>query len=328
MQIFKNPNYNFVGWRWPALGLSLVVILAGAMMIASKGLKLGVEFAGGTIVIVKFPEPQPALERVRASLQTLPGNLGNDAVVQQYGDASQRQVLIRVGHVGAESGGSLSETADAVEAALRQANLGAIEVVGREIVGPVVGDQLKRQGMWATVLALAGILIYITLRFQLSFAVGAIVATIHDLLVTVAFLTFFQYDITLNVIAALLTITGYSVNDTIVVFDRVRENMRGMRRDNLAQIVNVAVNQTLGRTVITAGTAFLSVLALYLFGGEVLHGLAFTMLVGIVSGTYSTVFIAAAIAIMWQGRKPFGGQTTTAATAAAAARKPTRRRVS
>jgi preprotein translocase subunit SecF len=265
---------------------------------------------------------------VRSALQTLPGNLGDDAVVQQYGDGSQRQVLIRVGHVGAESGGSLSETADAVEGALRQANIGTFEVVGREIVGPVVGDQLKRQGMWATVLALAGILIYITLRFQLSFAVGAIVATIHDLLVTVAFLTFFQYDITLNVIAALLTITGYSVNDTIVVFDRVRENMRGMRRDNLAQIVNVAVNQTLGRTVITAGTAFLSVLALYLFGGEVLHGLAFTMLVGIVSGTYSTVFIAAAIAIMWQGRKPFGGQTTTAATAAAAARKPTRRRVS
>jgi preprotein translocase subunit SecF len=328
MQIFKNPNYNFVGWRWPALGLSLVVILAGAMMIASRGLKLGVEFAGGTIVIVKFAEPQPDLERVRSALQTLPGNLGDDAVVQQYGDGSQRQVLIRVGHVGAESGGSLSETADAVEGALRQANIGTFEVVGREIVGPVVGDQLKRQGMWATVLALAGILIYITLRFQLSFAVGAIVATIHDLLVTVAFLTFFQYDITLNVIAALLTITGYSVNDTIVVFDRVRENMRGMRRDNLAQIVNVAVNQTLGRTVITAGTAFLSVLALYLFGGEVLHGLAFTMLVGIVSGTYSTVFIAAAIAIMWQGRKPFGGQTTTAATAAAPARKPTRRRVS
>ena len=156
-------------------------------------------------------------------------------------------------------------------------------MVGREIVGPAVGEQLKRQGTWATVLALAGILIYITLRFQFSFAVGAIAATIHDLLVTIAFLAFFQYDITLNVIAALLTITGFSVNDTIVVFDRVRENMRGMRRDNLEQIVNVAVNQTLGRTVITAGTAFLSTLALYLFGGEVLKGLAFTMLVGIIA---------------------------------------------
>jgi preprotein translocase subunit SecF len=327
MQIFKNPNYNFVRWRWPAIALSAAVIIAGAAVIATQGLKLGVEFEGGTIVIVKFAEPQPDLERVRASLQALPDNLGNDAVVQQYGDPSQRQVMIRVGHVGAESGGALSQTADAVEAALRKANLGTFDPVGREIVGPVVGEQLKRQGTWATVLALAGILIYITLRFQLSFAVGAIVATIHDLLVTIAFLAFFQYDITLNVIAALLTITGFSVNDTIVVFDRVRENMRGMRRDNLEHIVNVAVNQTLGRTVITAGTAFLSTLALYLFGGEVLKGLAFTMLVGIISGTYSTVFIAAAIAIMWQGRKPLGAQAA-GAPATTPARKPTRRRVS
>jgi preprotein translocase subunit SecF len=326
MQIFHNPNYNFVRWRWPALALSLVVILAGAAVIGTKGPKLGVEFEGGSIVVVKFAESLPDLERVRSSLQSLPGNVGNDAVVQQYGDTSQRQVMIRVAHVGAESGGSLSETADAVVKVLRDANLGTFEVVGREIVGPVVGEQLKRQGTWATVLALAGILIYIALRFQLSFAVGAIVATIHDLLVTIAFLAFFQYDITLNVIAALLTITGFSVNDTIVVFDRVRENMRGMRRDNLEHIVNVAVNQTLGRTVITAGTAFLSTLALYLFGGEVLHGLAFTMLVGIISGTYSTVFIAAAIAIMWQGRKPLGGQAAAAAPATPV-RKP-RRRVS
>ena len=142
------------------------------------------------------------------------------------------------------------------------------------------------------------------MRFQFSFAVGAVVATIHDLLVTLAFLAFFRYDLSLNVIAAILTITGYSVNDTIVIFDRVRENMRGMRRDNLEQIVNVSVNQTLGRTIITAGTALLSVLALYLFGGEVLHGFAFTMLVGIITGTYSSVFIAAAIVLIWQGKKP------------------------
>ncbi len=148
----------------------------------------------------------------------------------------------------------------------------------------------------------------------MSFAVGAVVATLHDLLITLAFLAFFRYDLTLNVIAGLLTITGYSVNDTIVIFDRVRENMRSTRRDDLSTIVNTAVNQTLSRTVITAGTALLSVLALYLFGGEVLEGLAFTMLVGIISGTYSTVFIAAAIAIMWQGRKPLKGQITAPAT--------------
>ena len=326
MQIFKNPNYDFVRWRWHAIAVSLLVILGGVAVIASRGLQLGVEFEGGSIVILKFDQV-PELQQVRSALHGLPGGGGEDAVVQNYGDPAQRQVIVRVAQVGEESGGSLSETADAVVAVLRQANLGNFTVEGTEIVGPVVGQQLKRQGTWATILALTGILVYIALRFQLSFAVGAIVATIHDLLVTVAFLAFFQYDITLNVIAALLTITGFSVNDTIVVFDRVRENMRGMRRDNLAHIVNVAVNQTLGRTVITAGTAFLSTLALYLFGGEVLKGLAFTMLVGIVSGTYSTVFIAAAIAIMWQGRRPLKGQQVGAA-AAAPVRRPGRQRAS
>jgi preprotein translocase subunit SecF len=155
--------------------------------------------------------------------------------------------------------------------------------------------------------------------------VGAIAATLHDLLITLAFLAFFQYDMTLNVIAGLLTITGYSVNDTIVIFDRVRENMRSMRRDNLTNIVNVAVNQTLSRTIITAGTTLLSVIALYLFGGEVLEGFAFTMLVGIISGTYSTIFIAAAIAIMLQGRKPIKGQVIAPPTSE---RKPGRRRAS
>jgi preprotein translocase subunit SecF len=234
--------------------------------------------------------------------------------------------MIRVRRTGHEAGGDLSKEADAVMAALKKSNLGGFTVIGSEIVGPVVGEQLRRQGILATVLALTGILVYIALRFQLSFAIGAIAATLHDLLVCLAFLAFFRYDLTLNVIAGLLTITGYSVNDTIVIFDRVRENMRSMRRDNLAHIVNVAVNQTLSRTVITAGTTLLSVIALYLFGGDVLEGFAFTMLVGIISGTYSTVFIAAAIAIMFQGRKPLKGQIAT--PAAPETRKPGRRRAS
>ncbi len=324
MQLFKNANYDFVRWRWHAIALSLLVILAGAATIWNRGLALGVDFAGGTIVIVKFQQATP-VERVRAVVSAMPGGVGNDAVVQDYGDPSQHMVLVRVAQTASQSTGKLSAEADALVAALKQANLGTFEVVGKEIVGPVVGQQLKKQGILATVFALAGILAYITLRFQVSFAVGAVAATLHDLLVTLAFLAFFRYDMTLNVIAGLLTITGYSVNDTIVVFDRVRENMRSMRRDNLAQIVNVAVNQTLGRTVITAGATLLSVVALYLFGGEVLKGFAFTMLVGIISGTYSTVFIAAAIAIMWQGRKPIKGQ---AVAASPESRKPGRRRAS
>jgi preprotein translocase subunit SecF len=324
MQIFKNPNYDFVKWRWPAIGLSLAIIVAGVVAIAQGRLPMGVDFAGGSIVVVKFQQHVP-IEQVRSAVGAMPGGIGNDAVVQEYGEASQNQVLIRVAKTGEEVSGKLSQPADAVVAALKQANLPPFEVINTEIVGPVVGDQLRRQGILATVFALTGILAYIAWRFQLSFAVGAIAATLHDLLVTLAFLAFFQYDMTLNVIAGLLTITGYSVNDTIVIFDRVRENMRAMRRDNLTNIVNVAVNQTLSRTIITAGATLLSVIALYLYGGEVLEGFAFTMLVGIISGTYSTVFIAAAIAIMLQGRKPIKGQVIAPTTTE---RKPGRRRAS
>ena len=157
-------------------------------------------------------------------------------------------------------------------------------------------------------LALGGILVYIALRFQLSFAVGAVVATIHDLLVTLAFLAFFRYELTLNVIAALLTITGYSMNDTIVIFDRVRENMRGMRRDNMYDIVNAAVNQMLGRTVITAGSTLPERPGALLLRRRSAQGFAFTMIVGIITGTYSSVFIAAAIVVIWQGRVEAPGE--------------------
>jgi preprotein translocase subunit SecF len=336
MQIFKNPNYDFVRWRWHALALSLVIILAGAALIAKRGPKLGVEFAGGTVVILKL-DRQVDLGEIRGALRGMPGGVGDDAIVQYYGDPAQNRVMIRIGRAGAETGGSLSELADAAAVAVTQVKVANLTgrcsatvttncIEGTQIVGPIVGEQLKKQGTLATILALCGILLYIALRFQLSFAVGAVAATIHDLLVTLAFLTFFEYDITLNVIAAILTITGYSVNDTIVVFDRVRENMRSMRRDNLEHIVNVAVNQTLARTIITAGTTLLSVIALYLFGGEVLEGMAFTLLVGIISGTYSTIFIAASIAIMWQRGRPVKGQVAPAA--APATRKPRSRRAS
>ncbi len=179
-------------------------------------------------------------------------------------------------------------------------------MISKEVVGPVIGADLQRKGIYATLASIVGITVYIGLRFRFAFAIGAIAATLHDVLVTLAFLFFFGYDLSLNVVAAILTITGYSVNDTIVIFDRVRENLRTKRRDPLETVVNASVNQTLSRTVITAGTTFLAVLSLYLFGGEVLEGFAFTMLVGIISGTYSTIFIAAAIAILLSGKQAKG----------------------
>jgi preprotein translocase subunit SecF len=313
MHIFKNPNFDFVRWKWQAIGISWVIILAGLFQIWTKGMPKGVEFSGGTIVLVRFQQ-QPNLDQIR---NTLPGG-GANAVVQSYGDPARHEVSIRVHSREVEQGTSLSNTAEGVVDALNKGGLGPIKpasqlcasasefncVSGRRIVGPTVGAELQRRGVLATVFALSGILVYIAFRFRFSFAVGAVVATIHDLLITMAFLAFFKYELSLNVIAALLTITGYSMNDTIVIYDRIRENMRSMRRDNLATIVNSAVNEMLDRTMITGGLTLLSVIALFLFGGEVLKGLAFTMIIGIITGTYSSVFIAAAIVVIWQGRTP------------------------
>jgi len=316
MHILNKTNINFMRWRWHAVALSWVVILAGLAVIATRGLPRGIEFAGGTSVIMQFDQA-PSDDAVRTALnQHYPGG-GSDAIVQTYGDASLRQKMVRVPHVGEESGASLSNTASAVTEAMKAGGLGHFEVVGTEIVGPAVGKELTSRGLWATVLSLIGLLAYIAFRYQLSFAVGAVVATIHDLLVVLAFLAFFRYDLTLNVIAAILTVTGYSTNDTIVIFDRVRENLRGMRRDSLMDIINVSINQTLGRTVLTGGLTLLSVIALFFFGGEVLRGFAFTMIVGIITGTYSSVFVAAAIVTFWRRTKP--SKLSTAAPVAASA---------
>jgi preprotein translocase subunit SecF len=322
MHIFKNSNFDFLRWRWHAIVLSWVIILAGIAVIATKGLPRSIEFAGGTALIVQFDQ-QPSVEQVRDALDVS----FNESVIQAYGDPAARQVLIRVPTSGAETGDQMSATKDAVTAALQRANLGNINIVGTEIVSPTVGRELTTKGTWATVLSLLGILAYIAFRYQLSFAVGAVVATLHDLLVTLAFLAFFRYELSLNVIAAILTVTGYSTNDTIVIFDRVRENLRGMRRDSLKHVINVAINQTLGRTVLTAGTALLSAIALFVFGGEVLRGFAFTMIVGVITGTYSSVFIAAAIVTFWRGQGPTKAAAHAPATTAAppAPQQPTRK---
>jgi preprotein translocase subunit SecF len=293
MQILSSPNYDFLRWKWHALVLSAAIILAGIGMIAANGLPLGIDFSGGTMIIVQFDKPTSE-EQVRDAVGPLPG----EEVVQQYGDVSERRILIRLPQVeGATEGTALEQGSAQVEQALKQAGLPG-EIIGRELVSAVIGSDLQRRGIYATLTSLLAITIYIGIRFRFSFAVGAIVATLHDVLVTLAFLVFFKYDLSLNVVAAILTITGYSVNDTIVIFDRVRENLRSRRREPLDKVVNESVNQTLSRTIITAGTTFLSVLAIFLFGGEALRGFAFTMLVGIASGTYSTVFIASAIAIL------------------------------
>jgi preprotein translocase subunit SecF len=319
MRIFQNPNYDFIKWRWHAIALSAIVILAGiGVTIQRGGPPLGIDFSGGTIVIVKFQQATTEETVRRVLSQKVPG----EAVVQTYGNPGQNEILIRLPLMeGVEQGASLEQGANQIVEALKQANMQP-EVINRELVGPAVGADLQRKGIYATLASILGITVYIAFRFRPSFAVGAIAATLHDIFVTFAFLVFFGYDLSLNVIAAILTITGYSVNDTIVIFDRVRENQHLLRRESLVKIINDSVNQTLSRTIITAGTTFLAVLSLYLFGGEVLKGFAFTMLVGIVSGTYSTVFIAAAVAILLSKRRPPTTKATSAAPAAATAPTP------
>jgi preprotein translocase subunit SecF len=308
MEFLKNPNFDFIRWRWHAIGLSLVVILAGVAMTVKNGLPLGIDFSGGTLMVLRFDQAVNE-DAVRRALDSVQG----DKVIQPFGDSANHEWLIRLPLVeAAEQGASLEAGARQVVDNLKRANLGTFEVRSQELVGPVIGRDLQLKGIYATIASVVGITVYIGLRFRFAFAIGAIAATLHDVLVTVAFLTFFHYDLSLNIVAAILTITGYSVNDTIVIFDRVRENLRSMRREPLEKVVNLSVNQTLGRTIITAGTTFLAVLSLYLFGGEVLEGFAFTMLVGIISGTYSTVFIAAAIAIILSGKQAKARAATAA----------------
>ena len=332
MRLFKNANYDFLRWRWHAVAFSWVLIIAGVVMIATKGLPMGIEFAGGTGVVAKF-DREPSVEGIRDALNKHYQFGGQDAIVQSYGTAGSRQVMVRVPQVGAEKGADLSTISGAIEAALKmEPGLGGFSIESRQIVGPSVGEELARKGFWAFALSLVGILAYIAFRFQFSFAVGAVVATLHDILVTLAFLAFFQYDMTLNVIAAILTVTGYSTNDTIVIFDRVRENLRSHRRESMNDVINMSINQTLGRTVLTAGATLLTAIALYVFGGEVLRGFSFTMIVGIVTGTYSSVFVAAAIVTFWNRKQMRTSPAATTAPTEAAGqkqgRKPRRARAS
>ena len=309
MRILSDTNIDFLTWRWHALLLSGVILAAGLTTMGTRGIPLGIDFSGGTAIVVKFQQPTSE-DTVR---QALPAGYGN-AVVQRYGPDDAHEVLIRLPLPGDGQTGEIDQAAVDVLAAL-QANIGTIDVLSNDFVGPVIGEDLTRKGIWATLFALGGILVYIGLRFRFTFALGAIVAVFHDILVTLACLTWFNFELSLNVIAAILTIAGYSVNDTIVVFDRVRENQRLQRRVPLRDIVNRSVNQTLSRTIITSGTTLLAVGSLFVLGGEVLRSFAFTMIAGLITGTYSTVFIASAIAIMLN--RPPRGQVATQAQAKA-----------
>jgi preprotein translocase subunit SecF len=299
MEILKNPNFDFLGRTRYFVAASILVILAGLFSMSRPGgIRYGVEFSGGTQLIVKF-QAAPETDAIRDAVsQVSPG-----AVIQTYGQPAGNQVLIRL--ASHENEADLTGPAERTLKALADSySANPVLESSSEIVGPVVGAELRRKAIQLTVLGLLFQLIYIGIRFGGPVWGGAAtVAAFHDILVTLAFLSFFRYEITLNVIAALLTLVGYSVNDTIVIFDRARENLRQRRKDPLAKTLNDSVNQTLSRTLISNGTTFLAVLGLFLFGGEVLEGFAFAMVVGIVAGTYSTIYIASPLVVWWKQRE-------------------------
>jgi preprotein translocase subunit SecF len=302
MEIIKNPNYDFLGKAKYFVALSLFFIASGIALMALHGIAYGVEFSGGTQLILHFQNP-PEVDKIRSAVDAQ----GPGAMIQTYGDPKANKVLVRIGQEAPES--DLDAPARGVREALaRSYGQNPVLESSSEIVGPIVGAELRQKAVWLTVLGLLAQLIYIAARFKGGvWGVAAAVAGLHDILICLGFLTFFHFEITLNVIAALLTLVGYSVNDTIVVFDRVRENLAKRRKDPLPRILNDSMNQTLTRTLISNGTTFLSVLGLYIFGGEVLRGFGFTMVVGILVGTYSTLFIALPIVNWWYGRQEGAG---------------------
>ena len=289
-RLLRGGPIDVMAYRTSALWTLGAVIAAGLTVTMTRGLPLGLEFTSGTAVVAEFDDRVNEEDVRRAILGA--------AVVQRYGAAPDRTVQIRVAQAAGTNDGDDQTGVRAIEAALDASSLPASQIIGTTTIGPSIGRDFQRRGAYAIAGALSGITAYLAVRFRPSFAAGAAVGTAHDLIVTVAALSLAGYDLDLNVVAALLTVAGYSVNDTIVIFDRVRERLRTMGRGAIGTAVNAAVTDTLGRTIITSGTTLAAVLALYLFGGTVLEGFAFTLLVGIVAGTWSTVFVAAPVAAL------------------------------
>ena len=373
MQLLVNTNFDFLGKKLIFIGLSVLLSVAGIISLVLKGgPRYGIDFRGGTLVLVKFLE-KPPLDKIRAALnqqglsgttlqpydkpetnQVLIGleiaseqalNEGRAKIVQALqsatgGDPNKldfnsagtatladrlrtalpsaapgqidkvAQAMVEYRNTPPRSGlvknfeelGSLpGVNPDMISALKRETYLGGFSIRGVEIVGPKVGKDLQWQAIKATLLALAGMLVYIWFRFEMIYGVAAVVAVFHDTIITIGLFSLLHKEISLTVIAALLTLVGYSMNDTIVIFDRIRENLKLMRRTELEPLINTSVNQTLSRTVLTSGLTFLTVLSLFLFGGEVLNGFSFALVVGIIVGTYSSVFVASPILIWWQG---------------------------
>lgn len=302
--LFKNANYPFLRYKNWGYAISIGLTLLAVTVIAVRGgLKYSIDFTGGTLVQVKFEEPVES-QVLRDALARVEGLSSSE--VQRFGDSTDVVIRAQV------PPGEENLFGDRIETSLQQApelEGKDFQVVRTEAVGPKIGGELKSKAVLAILYALVLILIYVAFRFDLKFGVAAIIATLHDVIMSVGIFALADKEISLAVVAAFLTIVGYSLNDTVVVFDRIRENLRSMRRESYATVVNASVNQTLSRTIITGGATLIVVLLLFFIGGSVIHDFAFALLIGILIGTYSSIFIASPLVVDWhrlfeEGRTP------------------------
>ncbi|MCP4296601.1 MAG: protein translocase subunit SecF [Proteobacteria bacterium] len=292
MKIFKTtPKFNIMGKRKIAFVISAILILAGLAGLLMKGVTYGIDFRGGTLIQVKF-ENAPQLAEIRKLFKD---KFKSNVSVTSFGEEQSNEVMI-----------TLSQEAVSAEAGQMQGLISNVlsnrfpnfDIRRVETVGPKVGSELKEKAMQAALYALIGILIYIGIRFKFRYGVGAVAALFHDVLITMGIFIILDKEFTLTIVAALLTIIGYSLNDTIVVFDRVRENISRMPKKKLEDVINLSINESMSRTILTSVTTFIVVLVLFLAGGDIIHDFSFAMLIGLVVGTYSSIFVASPVVIL------------------------------
>ena len=290
MRFFKETNFNFIGSRKIMFMLSALLILAGIISLALKGgPKYGIDFSGGVVLQLRFNEDIPT-EQVRAALKSV--NLGMSEIQKMKGT---REFLIRTELLEEDQIAS-----QVIITALEEIIPGIdVEIRREEKVGPKIGEELRTNALKAILISLVGIIIYMTLRFEFKFSIAAILALIHDVMITVTIFSLCNKEISLPIVAALLTIVGYSLNDTIVVFDRIREDLKLYRKDTYGNILNLSINQCLSRTVNTSMTTLLVILSIFIFGGKVIHDFSFALLIGVMVGTYSSIYIASPILLEW-----------------------------
>ncbi len=305
MELFHDVNVDWLSKKWFFLAFSLVFSVSGVLsMLFWHHVPVGIDFKGGTQVRVEFPTA-PNEDHLRQAMD----KAGiRDASIQRLAGGGANEAVITLPEVSdAHAVDARTQVTNALEQNYKDSTL---VVKDSYTVGPTAGRQLTRQAGWAVLWSLLGMLVYLWFRFEFIYGAAAVIAVFHDTLITIGFFSLTNQEITLTVIAAILTLVGYSMNDTIVVFDRIRENLQLMRRATLSEVVNKSINQTLSRTVLTSGLTFLTVLALYLFGGEVLHGFSFALVVGILIGTYSSIAVAAPMLVAYQDWRASKGKST------------------